>query len=311
MQRSAAAPRRRSADKRACLVYNPAAGRGAAAGLESALDRVARLRGWEARVRVTRRAGDEVWLAREACEAGWPVVIAVGGDGTAHGVANGILAAGAADVQFGVVPVGSGNDFAKLLQLAPGPIEPNLTRVLAGGVRRFDVGRALDEYFINGLGIGFDAEVVRQLARIRRLRGFSLYLAAVCRTFVGFRAPFLDLHAAEHRENGELMMLEISIGTTVGGGFRITPDATPDDGLFDVCVIRKVGWLEFLRYVPRVIRGTHASCPPVRMFRSAAVRVSPQSPGVAVHMDGELRLPATDAIEVALVPRRLAVLCAP
>lgn len=274
------------------------------------LERGVRECGWEVSVRVTRRAGDEVTLAREACEAGWPVVIAVGGDGTAHGVANGICAAGGHNVQFGVVPVGTGNDFAKLLHLVPGPVEANLRRLLGGAVRRFDVGRALGEYFINGLGIGFDAEVVRQLTRFPRLRGFALYLAAVYRTFIGFRAPNLDVRAAEHRENGELMMLEISIGTTAGGGFRLTPEATPDDGLFDVCVIRKVGWLEFLRYVPRVIRGTHASCPPVRMFRSAAVHVSPRSPGVAVHMDGELRLPATDRIDVALIPQRLVVLCA-
>jgi YegS/Rv2252/BmrU family lipid kinase len=264
--------------------------------------------GWTAELRTTTRAGQEVEFARDACNEGWPVVVAVGGDGTVHGVANGLLDADAGTV-LGHVPIGTGNDFAKLLGLRPGDAGGNLRRVLEGTVRRFDVGRALDEFFINGMGIGFGAEVVRQTLRMERLRGFALYLVAVYRSFWAFEPIGLNVRTEEHREDSKMTMLEISIGICAGGGFHLTPDAEPDDGLFDVCVIREVSTMQFLRYVPRVIRGTHGDLEPAHIFRTAALDIESDRP-MTVHFDGELRLPERQDVHVTLVPDALPVLCA-
>jgi diacylglycerol kinase family enzyme len=88
------------------------------------------------------------------------------------------------------------------------------------------------------MGVGFSAEVVRRLLEFKHLRGFPLYLAAVYRTFVRFHAPELEVCTEEHRERGRIMMIEVTNGPTAGGGFRLTPDAVPDDGVFDVCCPR-------------------------------------------------------------------------
>ena len=270
---------------------------------------VAKRIGWDVDVRSTRRAGHEVELAAEARIEGWPVVVAAGGDGTVHGVANGLLADGPTDVTLGHVPAGTGNDFAKLLGLKHGPVERNLPLVLHGRQRRFDVGTVLGEHFLNSMGIGFSAEVVRRLSSFKQPRGFALYLGAVYKTFFGFKPPMLEITAAEHGETGEMMMLEVAIGTTAGGGFRLTPDAEPDDGLFDVCVIRRVGTFRFLRYVPKVVRGRHTKLPPVTVFKTARVRVESHSGPLVLHLDGEPRLPQQRAVEIVIEPRHIKVLC--
>lgn len=304
-------PIQTSQSRRAFIILNPCAGRGKGTGLERPLAESARQAGWEVIVRVTRHAGDELDLAAEAREAQWPVVVAAGGDGTVHNVVNGLLREGPTSVTLAHVPVGSGNDYARALGLKAGPVERNLPLVLAGRLRRLDVGRVFGEYFVNGMGVGFDAEVVRQTLRMNHLRGFLLYLVAVYKTFGSFEPPDLEIEASEFAERGRMMMLAVDIGTTVGGGFRMTPEAVPDDGLFDVCVIRRVGLGRFLRYVPKVARGKHAPIPEVSMFRTNRVRVTGLSGPLAVQLDGELRYPEQDSIDVTLLPQHLKVLCAP
>ena len=296
--------------RRAFIILNPEAGRGRGRGLEGRLAYAASRAGWECVVRVTRRAGEEVALAREAATDGWPVVVAAGGDGTVHGVANGLLAHGPTNVILGHIPVGSGNDYARVLGFRRARVEDNLARMFAGTEKRFDVGRVGDEYFVNGMGVGFDAEVVRQTLGMSHLSGFPLYLTAVLRTFGAFVPPELDVWSAAHAERGRLMMLAVSIGVTTGGGFRLTPEAVPDDGLFDVCLVRRVGLIRFLRYLPSVARGTHGGIAEVSMFRSDRVTVAGLSGPLTVHLDGELRYPETDSIEITAHERCLGVLCA-
>jgi diacylglycerol kinase (ATP) len=295
--------------KRAFIILNPAAGRGRGYGLERPLAETARRLGWEVVVRFTRRAGEETDLAVEARAAGWPIVVAAGGDGTVHGVVNGLLADGPTSTTLAHVPVGNGNDYARALGLKAGSVRRNLVRVL-GGVRRvFDVGRVGAEYFANGMGIGFDAEVVRHTLRMSHLSGFPMYLTGVYRAFGSFVAPDLEIEAVEHRERSRVMMFNVSLGPTQGGGFRIAPGAVPDDGLFHVCVIRTVGFLKFVRYVPRVVVGRHVGLPEVTLFTTREVRVTGVSGPLALQLDGELRYPEQETVEVKLLPRYLHVLC--
>ena len=281
-------------------------GRDAARGIGEA----ARELGWEVVVRTTVRAGEEVELGAAAAREGWPLVLAAGGDGTVHGVANGVLDAGT-DTVLAHVPIGTGNDFAKILGMRPGKAREGIrTALMKGVVRRLDVGRVLGEFFINGMGIGFDAEVVRQTLGVTRRKGFLLYLSAVYKTFWAFEPVNLEVMSEEHSETGRMMMLEISIGTSAGGGFKLTPTAVPDDGLFDVCIIREVSTAQFLRWVPRVIRGTHLGLDPVTLFQTSKVQVKGVDRPLAFHLDGELRLPDDDSVHVELLPGALPVVCA-
>lgn len=296
--------------KRAFVIVNPEAGRGRGRRLARPITEAFHARGWEAEVRATTFAGEERELAAAGATAGWPLVVAVGGDGTVHGAANGLLRSGRSEqTALGVIGIGTGNDFARLIG-ASGKLAEGVAALEHGTDRHFDVGEVEQEYFTNGFGVGFDTAVLLQMQRMPALRGSALYATAVYRAFLRFRAPTIELRADGREESGPAMLAEIAIGRTAGGGFRLTPEADPSDGLFDVCMIRRVGLWSFLRYLPRVVTGTHASLPPVSLFRTATVRVTTPGVPVVAHLDGELRRYEQDVLDLRVRPRALRVRCA-
>ncbi len=257
----------------------------------------------------TEAPGHATTIAAALGRAGAGRVIAVGGDGTVHEVANGLIAAGA-DTALGVVPIGSGDDFAKLVgtyRLAP---EAAVARIVTSVRRRFDVGRAGDEYFVNSLGVGFGASVVRARNAMTGLSGFLSYLVPIVRTFATFRPPRFEVTTDGHREAGEMMMVEVCNGTTAGGSYRFAPHADPADGQLDVCVVRQVSLPRFLVAMPRVMRGRHLRMREFGLYQTTRVTVrSPDGP-LVLHLDGELREPGLPECAVDIVPRALAVLAA-
>jgi YegS/Rv2252/BmrU family lipid kinase len=281
--------------------------------LRTRIERAMRAAGAKFDLAETTGPGHALGLARDAAHAGVERIICAGGDGTVHEAANGLLQGprgedGATRTALGTIPIGTGNDFAKLLGVFKLPPETAAMRMAHAEPRRFDVGRVIGEHFVNSLGIGFDAEAVRQSNKITRLKGIAVYLVAVYKTFVLFRAPVLEVKSEVHSETGPMMMLECSIGVSAGGGFYLTPQADPSDGLLDICLIRKVGLLQFLRDVPRVLKGTHITLDEVAMFRTASLTIRSTEAPLLLHLDGELREPEPRQIEVTLEPKRLRAL---
>ena len=257
----------------------------------------------------TERPGHAVALAAQAAADGARYVIAVGGDGTVHEVANGLLLAGA-DAVLGVVPVGSGNDFAKLVGVYRHDPARAVARLVTAAPRRFDVGRVLDEWFVNSMGFGFGPAVVRTRNAMPGLRGFLSYLVPIVRTFFSFRPPLLEVRAGGFAERGVMMMVEVCNGTTAGGSYRFAPDADPTDGKLDVCLIRRVSLPRFLLAIPRVMRGTHAGMREVALVRTSELVIrSPEEP-LLLHLDGELREPGVNECTVKVERGKLNVLVA-
>ena len=264
----------------------------------------------------TDRPGHGVELAARAVRSGARCVVAVGGDGTVHEVANGLLLAtsrvGAqrAAPLLGVVPIGSGNDFAKLVGLARHSSAHAVRRLVTARTVPFDVGRVLDEYFVNSAGVGFGAEVVRVRNAMPGLAGFLSYLVPVFRAFARFRPPRLEVRASRFGETGYMMMVEICNGTTAGGSYRFAPAALPGDGWLDVCVVRRVSLARFLVAVPRVMRGTHVTMREVTVFQTRSVTLRSLEGPLVLHLDGELRQPGARECTVRVEPARLNVLVA-
>jgi diacylglycerol kinase (ATP) len=235
--------------------------------------------------------------------------VAVGGDGTVHDVANGILRRDS-DAALGVVPIGTGNDFAKLVGVYRHNPTRAVARLVSARPRRFDVGRVGDEYFVNSMGFGFAPEVVRVRAATHARGGWVSYLTPLPRAFLGFRPPLFEVSAAEHRETGYMMMVEVCNGTTAGGAYRFAPAADPADGYLDVCLVRRVSLPRFLMAIPRVMRGTHGTMKEVTLFRTRAVTLrAPEAP-LLLHLDGELRVPDAQECTVSVAPGRLNVMVA-
>jgi YegS/Rv2252/BmrU family lipid kinase len=297
------------------VILNPAAGRGAAARALDPIVREFRRQGWGVEAERTDHPGHGVALAAAAVRSGARCVVAVGGDGTVHEVANGLLrpAAGGVGAQhaapvLGVVPMGTGNDFAKLVGLYRHAPVRAVQRLVTARTAAFDVGHVLDEYFVNSAGIGFGVEVVRVRNAMPGLSGFLSYLVPVLRAFARFRPPRLEVRAAGFSETGYMMMVEICNGTTAGGSYRFAPAARPGDGRLDVCVVRRVSLARFLLAIPRVMRGTHGTMREVALFQTRRIMLRSLEGPLVLHLDGELREPAARECAVRVEPGRLNVL---
>jgi len=264
----------------------------------------------EVELRPTEGPGHALELARGLPD-GAERVVAVGGDGTVHEVANGLLGrAGSPVPQLGVVPVGTGNDFAKMAysqRLSPGRA---VAALAAGEVRRFDVGRAWDEYFVNSVGVGLDADVARRVNQYKHWPGSLGYVVAALQAVLHRRTPRFRIEVDALTWTGPTTVLEIGIGPCAGGVFYLVPDARPDDGLLDVCAVGAFDWRFLLTKAPRVLRGRHTTLKEVTMARGRVVRVTSLDGPLTAHLDGELRHHDQDTLEVSVHPAALPVMVA-
>jgi len=232
-------------------------------------------------------------LARQAAEDGYEMIISVGGDGTVHEVVNGLMQVPAANrPRLGIVPMGSGNDFAYAIGMDTRPAYA-LRQIFTGKPRRIDVGRLEDgsgriEYWNNALGVGFDATVTIHSRRFTYLRGFMVYLLAVLQTIaLNHDSPRMHITTDRESWSDELLMLVVTNGSREGGGFKVVPQAKPDDGLLDYACITHVSRPMMLRLIPEVMNGTHGRFPQVRMGNLCHMELRAESP-LNVHVDGEI-----------------------
>ncbi len=290
--------------KKYMLIANPAAGRGRSRDAVLRIVESCRRRGMAFDLELTRSPRDAADIARRAAAA-FDVIVAIGGDGTVNEIVPGMLFSGK---PLGIIPAGSGNDFIKSLGV-PNHIERAIDLILAGKTRVIDVGRINSRYFANGVGIGFDAAVNRASYGINHSkRGFLLYFCALLRTLGKFNAVPLRVTAGSEVFDQRIFILTAGNGTTVGGGFRLTPHARLDDGLLDVTIVKPLSVPLLLWHLPKVFLGTigrakkHAT-----LLRAERLTVEASGP-VPVHVDGEIYDETETRFEIEVVPKALTVI---
>ncbi len=219
------------------FVINPSAGKGKYEQIINAIRETLSDRGLQYDIKVLEYRGEATTVAKAAAET-HDVVVAVGGDGTVNEVFNGLVGTKAV---FGIIPAGTGNGFARELGL---PLEPaEACRILTeGNIKSMDVGVANDRYFLGTAGVGFDA-LISEFAgkKLGPLRGMWLYFVAGTVMFFRYTPQLVKVEIDS--ETVEIAPLLIAVANTAryGGTALIAPDARPDDGLLDVCVIREMG----------------------------------------------------------------------
>lgn len=306
------------------VILNPAAGRGA--GQRTA--EVIRHTLTEAKATFdiveTTEQLSAVAQAAQAMREGWEIIAAVGGDGLANEVLNGIVvpslgtpaweAGKPAAAALGLIPIGTGNDFAWCMGLPIGDAAAACRVLAAAKTRVVDVGRVEDElghvrYFGNNFGAGFDAATTVESYKLHYLRGSLVFLVAVLRTiFLYYKAPLVTVRYDEQEMELPLLMVSVANGRRTGGMFMIAPQAVQDDGLLDVTLARQVSQLGIFRLLPYFIRGTHATQPTVTVDRTAHIVVASEQ-GLPVHVDGEIMRTDAHRLAVSAMPRRLRVVC--
>ncbi|MDE2773636.1 MAG: diacylglycerol kinase family protein [Gemmatimonadota bacterium] len=308
------------------VIFNPASGRGR--GERRIPVYLDLLRHYVGSVQhaLTRAPGDEARLAQEAINNGAETVVAVGGDGTWGRVADQIVTSGAG-VRLATFPSGTGNDFGRNLGLAYEGPKRAVRALVAGRVRRVDVGRvasasAPDElaghadnyrarYFLNVVGFGFDVAVIDAAAGARFLRGAALYkLTAVQQLF---RYPGIEPAVASASGAGHVgrhLIVTISNGRFFGGGFPIAPGASVDDGLLHACLIKDAGPFRRAMLLSRAERGHHVAEPEADLIsdRCFTVRFPEAGPPCRFEIDGDVYVSSVPTVEVEVLRSALEVI---
>ena len=284
------------------LLVNPSSGGGRALKLQPRIEAVLDERRVPFRVVRTRSLEHGVAKALAAVEAGeLPVVVS--GDGMI-GAIGGALAGG--ETPLGIVPVGRGNDLARVLGIPTEP-EAAIEIVLAGDTRTIDVGEANGRRFLGIASAGFDSDANR-IANESRLGGNLVYAYAALRALVAWKPARFTIAIGEQRTRVEGYSVVVANNSAYGGGMFVAPDADLADGEFDVVTIGKVGKLRFLGNLPKVFKGTHVHNDEVQVVRASRLSLSASRP-FAVYADGEhlTDLPA----DLRVIPHALRVLAPP
>lgn len=286
------------------LIVNPAAGR---VGKKA----IARIReyltekGAAVDIFITSKRGDAALAAREALQSRADVVVAAGGDGTVSEVINGLAGS---SVPLSVIPLGTVNVFALETGI---PMEPlrACDLVFSGTQRRVNLGKVNDRYFILMAGVGFDAYVVyRSGPGLKRLSGRLSYVLTAVRRLFSYRGHPLEIKLHDGRG---LEGYGVVVGNMkyYGGKLSVTPFADLERDVLDVCVFRRKGWANILRYTWGVLRGKHLTFPDVEYFTVEGLRVT-SSGRTHIQADGDILgyLPAEFSIAKEMVsiilPRR-------
>jgi YegS/Rv2252/BmrU family lipid kinase len=272
------------------LIVNPAAGGGRAgralAGVQQELTRL----GLEHRAELTRGLDHARELARAAGDAG-EVAVAFGGDGLVGAVA-GALKYG--DGVLGVLPGGRGNDLARTLGISQDPV--SACQVLAGGqVRPLDLGEVDGRTFIGIASCGFDSDANRIANQTRLMRGNLVYAYGALRALITWRpATFTVALDDGVRRTVTGYSVAAANSKAYGGGMRLAPDASLQDGLLDVVIVSHTPKLRFARLLPTVFSGAHVKQPNVEVLRGAVVAISASRP-FTMYADGDpiAELPVT------------------
>lgn len=305
------------------VILNPYAGRGRGAKVAGEIETAFRRHNVPCEIAATSAPEEAVSLARRARQDGYAIVAAAGGDGTVHEVMNGLAEATPADetVQgLAVLQAGSGNDFADMVGTAReidaavhAIREGNTRNVDLGLVEAFDGRNTLRRHFDNNLGIGFEAQVTAESRKIKRLRGFLIYLWATLRALRAYDQPHFEISwtdgaGNERRAAKEMLLISIGNSRRVGGAFYLTPDALMDDGLLDLAIADALSQLGILNLLPKAMTRTGLHGQKAVSFdrlRSATIAVRQPVP---VHTDGDILSTRVERLTVEIQPGRLQVI---
>ena len=292
------------------VFLNPAAGRGRASKSVPAIRKLFQMAQIEIELIESEAPGNIETGVHAAVSSGADRIIVAGGDGSIHEAVNGLLQAGT-DAGLGVIPIGTGNDFAKACQIhlrwqQAGQLLAERLRNSAEP-RSIDAGRMNNRYFANAAGIGFDAKI-NQIARDIRWRiGDLVYLVAVIKGIrSGITTPTVRMRFDGRTCASKVTLVNISNGPWVGGKFHIAPGARNNDGALDLVIVDPISTARIITLLPRLMRGNHNGAPEVSSQRVGSFELIADS-SLPSHLDGEVQ-PLQSEFRIEILPAALKLL---
>jgi diacylglycerol kinase (ATP) len=268
------------------------------------------MRGLDGDALLSERPGHLVELAREAVHGGAKLLVVVGGDGSVNEVANGVHDL---ETEIAVIARGTGWDFVRTYGI-PHDLDKAIEVALNGNTRSLDLGRvayrAWDghddvSYFANVASAGMSGAVARRANETSKALGGKVsYLWATFAVFSKWESSEIRLSVDDEIRGGRMHDVVVANGRYFGGGMKITPDAEPDDGVFDVLTIGDLTKRDLMLTLPKTFRGSHLPHPKAELLRGSTVSIDAADP-LPIELDGEQ--PGTTPVRFELVPRALRV----
>ncbi len=302
------------------LIVNPASARDKMAARYPQIEQTLRAENFAFDAVFTEQRGHAIELTRAALDAGYDLIVAVGGDGTLHEVVNGMMNAGGTarnpHALLGVISGGTGSDFVRTANIPRDMILAARHLARADRVSPLDLGEMMfrradgketRRFFANVAGMGFDAEVIERLERGGKRGGGTIpYYSALLATIWNYRNKDAIVRIDDQRIEGRMNSVVVCNGKYFGGGMMISPNATLDDGKLDVIILGDLGTLETVMNTPRLYNGTILEHPKITEYRAQTVAVESKQ-RILIEADGELigPGPATFCIHPAALKLRV------
>jgi diacylglycerol kinase (ATP) len=291
------------------FIVNPVAGSGSAKSQLPKLEEIIRKNNLDAEIIFTRTKGHAAELSGISLEKGTRYIIGVGGDGTINEIARPLI--GKPDVVLGLIPAGTGNDFIQILGFPNRFGEKDWDMFFQRNTMSMDIGSVNGLIFLNGMGLGFDAQVAAENYTEQgnvKEGGKNRYIWHIIKTLLFFREKRMTVIQENVRQETDCFINTIAIGRRFAGGFLLTPKALANDGLLDVCSIKKLSLSERFRILLKVPAGKHVNDGRINYFQTPALTLEFPEP-VPFHVDGELYF--SDKFNVSIIPSGLKLIFNP
>jgi diacylglycerol kinase (ATP) len=291
------------------FIINPVAGNGFAAHYLDKLKAMIEVHSIDADLVFTERMGHASELSESYAKQGYRYIIGVGGDGTMNEICRPLI--GRNGITTGLIPAGTGNDFIQILGFPDRLTDAHWDTFFMKNAIGLDVGSCNGKIFLNGMGLGFDAEVAAEnYSEDKKVKkgGKSKYIWHILKTLLFYREKSVIIQADQNKYDVNCFINTIAIGRRFAGGFFLTPQAIANDGLLDVCMIRKLNLFQRLQILLMVPKGTHIFDKKVNYYKTKTISLD-FNDKVPFHVDGELFFDAR--MEVKIIPAGLNVIYNP
>ena len=293
-----------------CFILNPTAGGGFGREIIPELENQLANRSLDASILITERHDHAIELSKQSLEKGCTHIIAVGGDGTMNEVARPLI--GQKQVTTGLIPAGTGNDFIQILGFPDRFSQEHWDIFFQKATQLMDVGQVNGLYFLNGMGLGFDAQVAAknyvEPGEVAKGSGKSKYLWHIISTLLFYKEGKATISSRDEVSETDCFMNTIANGRRFAGSFLLTPEAIANDGLLDICMIKKLNLLQRFKILSMGPKGEHVNDPKVDYYQTEKIVVD-FGKKVPFHVDGELYFDTT--FEVGVRPRALNIIYNP
>lgn len=288
------------------FIINPVAGNGRGKDQIQVINQYMSALDHDYSLKISSRIGNVTELTAWGCSCGFTDIITVGGDGTFIEAVNGMDLE--ADVQLGLIPSGTGNDFARVLGM-PKDINSCLDIIIRGQAKLVDVGQVNHQRFINACCMGIDGEIILDTDRIKdKIKGTTAYVLSTLKALTVYKAKKVLIRIDDKEMTREIILVAIGNGKYIGGGMMVTPDAEIDDGLLDICIVNKLNKAKLLMLFPSIFKGSHVSIKPtVEMYRGKSIHVEAIEDRLLINADGNLI--GTTPASISINGNKIKIIC--